>query len=138
MKTYTLKQKVRFGHIDALGIAFYPRLIEMLNNTVESFFEDVVGYSYKEMHIKNNNGVPTVKLDVEFKQSVCLEDVVTWELQVVEVKRSSFTFSVNAKTNDIINMTSVLTLVYVEGSADNLKSIPLTDQIRNALIEYLH
>ena len=138
MKTYTLKQKVRFGHIDALGIAFYPRLIEMLNNTVESFFEDVVGYSYKEMHIENNNGVPTVKLDVEFKQSVCLEDVVTWELQVIEVKRSSFTFSVVAKTNDIINMTSVLALVYVEGSKSNIKSIPLTDQIRTALLEYLH
>ena len=138
MKTFTLEQKVRFGHIDALGIAFYPRLIEMLNTTIEAFFEDVVGYSYKEMHILNNNGVPTVKLEVEFKHSVYLEDVVTWELYVTKVKNSSFTFNVVAKTKDVVNLTSTLTLVYVEGSKDQVKSIPLTAQIRNALLEYLH
>ena len=138
MRTYTVNRKIRFGHIDALGVAFYPRLIEMLNDTIESFFEEIVGYSYKEMHIMNNNGVPTVKLEVDFKQSVYLEDTLTWELTVAKINRSSFTFNVIAKTGNVLNLTSSLTLVYVEGSQNNISSKAIPENMRSALLAYLH
>ena len=42
MKTFKVTRKIRFGQIDAAGIAFYPRLVEMLNDTVEDFFDQAI------------------------------------------------------------------------------------------------
>ena len=115
MKTFKVRQKIRFGQIDALGVAFYPRLVEMLNNTIEDFFEHVVGYSYRQMHIEEERGVPTVNLNIDFKNSVYLGDELTWSLNTKKVGNSSFTVQVTAMTDDVVNLSSEATLVFVEG-----------------------
>ena len=43
-------QTVRFQHCDPAGIVFYPRYYEMLNLTVERFFERQLGYSFNRLH----------------------------------------------------------------------------------------
>ena len=35
-------EKIRFKHVDYAGIVFYPRFLEMLNDLVEDWFEEVI------------------------------------------------------------------------------------------------
>lgn len=87
--TFVSTQQVRFAHVDPAGIVFYPRYFEMLNAAVEDYFESAIGVSFAEMHRGQGLGVPTVKLEVDFKAPSRLGDRLAFELEVVEVGRSS-------------------------------------------------
>ena len=64
--TFVSRQQVRFAHVDAAGIVFYPRYFEMLNAAVEDYFAEVVGVGFAEMHGQRRLGVPTVRLETDF------------------------------------------------------------------------
>jgi len=136
MKTFTVTRKIRFGHIDAAGIAFYPRLVEMLNDTVEDFFEQAIDYSFREMHIKQKRGLPTVRLQVDFKKSISLGDVILWSLNVSEISRSSFSVKIVATSAEGIHVSADIKLVYVQLSEEGIKSTTLTEEIRRKLEKY--
>jgi 4-hydroxybenzoyl-CoA thioesterase len=58
---------VRFAHIDAAGIVFYPRYLEMLNGAVEDWCDQALGADFYTLHVVRKIGLPTVKLQVDFK-----------------------------------------------------------------------
>ena len=86
--SFTTTEKVRFAHIDAAGIMFYPRYFEMLNGAVEDWFAHM-GLDFRRMHLEEHIGVPTVKLDVTFLTPSGLGDLLTITLTPREIGRSS-------------------------------------------------
>jgi 4-hydroxybenzoyl-CoA thioesterase len=136
MKTFNVKRKIRFGHIDAAGIAFYPRLVEMLNDTVEDFFDQAIDYSFREMHLQQKCGLPTVNLQVDFKESISLGDEILWSLNVTEINRSSFTVRIIASSGELVHLTATIKLVYVQLTENGIKSTQITDNIRKKLEKY--
>jgi 4-hydroxybenzoyl-CoA thioesterase len=56
---------VRFAHVDAAAIVFYPCYFEMMNGAVEDWFASL-GWDFRAMHVVRQMGVPTVKLECEF------------------------------------------------------------------------
>ncbi|UAK22902.1 acyl-CoA thioesterase [Sphingomonas nostoxanthinifaciens] len=92
--TFVSQQQVRFAHVDAAGIVFYPRYFEMLNAAVEDYFAAVVGIDFAEMHLRRGLGVPTVKLESEFTAPSRLGDLLDFELEVVRVGRSSLELAI--------------------------------------------
>lgn len=87
--TFISRQQVRFAHVDAAGIVFYPRYFEMLNAAVEDLFAEEIGVDFATMHGERRLGVPTVKLDVEFVAPSRLGDLLGFSIDVVRVGRSS-------------------------------------------------
>jgi len=81
--------EVRFAHVDAAGIVFYPRYFEMLNAAVEDWFAQALGVDFRSMHRDRRLGVPTVKLEVEFLSPSELGDRLTIAISPREVGRSS-------------------------------------------------
>ncbi|MBB3859345.1 4-hydroxybenzoyl-CoA thioesterase [Novosphingobium hassiacum] len=81
--------QVRFAHIDAAGIVFYPRYLEMLNGAVEDWCERALGVSFREMHHDRKIGVPTVKLQVDFTAPSHLGDHLSIALTPKKLGRSS-------------------------------------------------
>ncbi len=71
---YLHHQKIRFKHYDPAGIVFYPRYFEMINDTVEGFFEAELDYAFGPMH--PGNGVPTVQVSAEFSAPSRLGDMI--------------------------------------------------------------
>ena len=110
--TYIRIMQVEFNHCDPAGIVFYPRYFEMTNSLVENFFADVIGHSYAAM-MDAGQGVPTARLEVNFKAPSRLGDKLHWMLQVVRIGRSSVTFVANAMFGDQLRLTADLTLVWV-------------------------
>ena len=92
--SFVLPQKIKFKHCDPAGIVFYPRYFEMINDTGEAFFEDVLSYPFGPMH--PDNGVPTVQISTEFTAPSRLGEVIDIMLQVARLGRSSLDLTFEA------------------------------------------
>jgi YbgC/YbaW family acyl-CoA thioester hydrolase len=92
---FTTTILVRFGDLDAAGIAYYPNLVNFLHESFEDFFVGHVGRPYPEVYAEGL-GFPTVKLDVEFIAPVRYGDHVEMRLLCERVGRSSVEMSYHA------------------------------------------
>ena len=110
---------VEFNHCDPAGIVFYPRYFEMTNSVTENFFAEVVGRSYAQMTMRDGNGVPTVRIEADFRAPSRLGDRLAFTLEVVRLGGSSATFRIVARVGAEVRMEARLTLVWVtpEGRA---------------------
>lgn len=93
---YTREIPIEFCHCDPAGIVFYPRYAEMVNHMVENFFIDVVGWSFGQM-MAAGQGMPTARLEIDFRMPSRLGDRLTWTLQVEHLGRTSARFLVRAE-----------------------------------------
>jgi 4-hydroxybenzoyl-CoA thioesterase len=57
---------VRFAHCDTAGIVFYPRYFEMFSGVVEDWCADGLGVSFRELHLEQGLGLPTVHIETDF------------------------------------------------------------------------
>jgi 4-hydroxybenzoyl-CoA thioesterase len=79
---------VRFGDLDAAGIAYYPNLVNFLHEAFEDFFVGHVGRPYPEV-FRQGLGFPTVKVEMEFLSPVHYGDQVEIAVVVEKVGNSS-------------------------------------------------
>jgi 4-hydroxybenzoyl-CoA thioesterase len=85
---FTTSILVRFGDLDAAGIAYYPNLVNFLHEAFEDFFAGHVGRPYPEVY-REGVGFPTVKVEMEFLSPVRYGDRVQVGLTVERVGNSS-------------------------------------------------
>lgn len=79
---------VRFGDLDAAGIAYYPRLVNFLHVAFEDFFAGHVGKTYPQV-FREGLGFPSVKIEMEFLSPVHYGERVNVSVLVLKVGRSS-------------------------------------------------
>lgn len=111
--SFRVQQAVRFAHVDAAGIVFYPRYFEMMNAVVEDYFAQIVGVSFAAMHVDRRLGVPTVKLDVEFRAPSRLGDLLDFRLAVTRVGRSSADLSIDVDRGGEARLSARLVIVCI-------------------------
>jgi 4-hydroxybenzoyl-CoA thioesterase len=129
---YHVTQKVLFRHCDPAGIVFYPRYLEMVNDSVESFFAEL-GYPFHEMH--KTNGVPTVKLDASFVQASRHGDLLEFAIASTRVGGASLELAVTCDCAGERRFDANVTLVHVK---NDMKSERWSDAIRAKLTSYLN
>ncbi|ABQ67188.1 acyl-CoA thioesterase [Rhizorhabdus wittichii] len=129
--TFVSRQQVRFAHVDAAGIVFYPRYFEMLNAAVEDYFAEVVGVGFAEMHGQRRLGVPTVRLETDFAAPSRLGDLLDFELRVTAVGRSSLGLSVAVRCGADVRISMSVTLVCMDLDAG--RALPWPDDMRSAI-----
>ena len=131
-------RRMRFSECDTAGIAFYPRLVEGVNNTVEDWFESGLDFSFREMHLEANAGVPTRSLQVEFENPAGLGELIEWSLQVTALGRSSIKLWIEATRPDgkrVLYATP--TLIWCDFSAETPKSAEIPAPLREKMMTYL-
>lgn len=89
MKRFQKDQLIRFAHCDPAGIVFYPRYIEMINNLVEDWFAEALGYSFEQLHLLVKLAVPTVHLSTDFVKVSRLGETLRLSLQLEKLGSSS-------------------------------------------------
>ena len=124
--------RIEFNHCDPAGIVFYPRYFEMTNSVCENFFRAAVGYSYRAM-MDDGIGVPTARVETDFKAPSRLGDVLDWQLVVERLGGSSVTFRLDARCEGEHRLTARLTLVWL---APDHRPARWPDHIRAKLIAY--
>lgn len=132
---YSLPQTIRFQHCDPAGIVFYPRYFEMLNLTVERFFEDSLGISFNRLHFEERMAVPTVRIETEFRTMSRLEDVVDFHLRLTRLGGSSATLAVEGHCGEELRLSAVIILVAI--SMETRKARHWPDGLRAKLQEHL-
>lgn len=125
---YTHRRKVMFKDCDPARIVFYPRYFEMLNDTVECFFDEVLGCPFEALHL--GHAVPTARIDTQFKSPSRLGDWLDITLTCTRLGRSSLNLDFTVTCGDELRLTAASTLVYV---GPNGRPLPWTDALRNAL-----
>jgi 4-hydroxybenzoyl-CoA thioesterase len=110
--SYARQVRIEFNHCDPAGIVFYPRYFEMTNSICENFFREVVGCSYHAM-MADGIGVPTVRIETEFRAPSRLGDVLDWLLVVEKLGGSSVTLRLLARCGSEDRVTSRLVLVWL-------------------------
>ncbi len=127
---YRYRQEVKFRHCDPAGIVFYPRYFEMINDTTEAFFAEVLHYPFSEMH--RNAGIPTARIETEFLAPSRLGDVLEIVLSATRLGRSSLDLAFEATCGAERRFTARSTIVHIDASG---RSQPWGDAVRAILTE---
>src|SRR6185437_11409847 len=91
---------VRFAHVDAAGIVFYPRYFEMVNETVERWFDEGLGIAFRELLLVQRRGAPTKRITVDFLKPSRLGDRLMFTLRVLNIGRSTFDIEIACSCGD--------------------------------------
>ncbi|MCE7026638.1 acyl-CoA thioesterase [Jiella avicenniae] len=135
---FEVRYKLRFGQCDPAGIAFFPRLVEMVNWTVEDWFDGALGATFHQIHIEEKRGMPAASVSVDFRGPARLGDIVVFRLAVAAIGRSSVTLDIRADHEDGRKvLTARHVIVHCDLSGEAPKSLPLPDDLRRAIGCYL-
>jgi 4-hydroxybenzoyl-CoA thioesterase len=131
-------EKIRFKHVDYAGIVFYPRFLEMLNDLVEDWFEEVLEQPFSKMH--QTNGIPTVDLKVQFKNAARLGQVLQKKLWVKNIGFASLLcgFEFIDETGKT-TLSGEVTLVNVAFNEDrnDIKAEPFSEIMKMKITQYI-
>lgn len=121
MAAFRYRTRVMFQHCDPAGIVFYPRYFEMINEVIETFFDEAVGWSFRQMHSVDRVGVPMGRIATEFQAASRLGDVLDWTFLVTRVGGASLDFDLRSACDGSGRLAATGTLVLVD--LDAMKSM---------------
>lgn len=129
---YSIEQKILFKHCDPARIVFYPRYFEIINDTVESFFFEVLDYPFEELH--KLGGVPTVNITTQFHAPSRHGDLLNIDLTVSRVGATSLTLALVMSCQGQQRLSTTLVLVNVDMQG---KPKPWPDTVKEKATHYL-
>lgn len=134
-RVFTVALPVRFKHCDPAGIAFYPRLVEFANDTVESWFAEL-GVGFPVLIGERGLGVPAVTLNARFLKPCRHGEVLQGRLRPIRLGDRSLELGiVLAGPESDPRVKFDLTLVCVERNA--VASRPWPEDLRAAISGWL-
>lgn len=134
---FVAEVEVRFRHCDPAGIMFYPRILELVNDVVEDWFDQALGHSFALMHGVLHHGTPTVQLDARFLRPSRIGDRLRFAITVLQLGNSSATLAVLARCGDEERLHVTLTLVHTDQAADPPHALPWPAAVRTRMNTFL-
>jgi 4-hydroxybenzoyl-CoA thioesterase len=122
----SFSQKVQFKHCDPAGIVFYPRFIEMINDTVEAMFDEALGWPF-EVFLRDG-GVPTASIGVDFLTPSRHGDQL--DIVIDKLERASMGLVITALSGGSIRFRESMTLAYIDGDD---RPQPWPDTVRSQI-----
>jgi 4-hydroxybenzoyl-CoA thioesterase len=125
--------RIRFSECDPAGIVFYPQYFVMFNDLLEAWVDHILpdggftGYILDKRH-----GMPSVRIEADFKAISRMGDDVELTLDVVHIGRRSLVLQLSCRgANGELRMQARQTLVTT--SLLTHDAIPIPDDLRLAL-----
>ena len=125
---------IRFSDCDPAGIVFYPQYFVMLNGLVEDWVNEGLGLSYHGLVAQRRIGLPTVKLDVDFRAVCRMGDQVVLGLCVQRLGSRSMTLAVRCFGAQTGEVRMQMTQVIVTTSLETHRSVAIPDDMRAAIL----
>src|SRR5581483_12376193 len=132
MPTISRSRRIRFSDCDPAGIVFYPQYFVLFNDLLEEWIDAVLPEGFAGYIVQRRLGIPTVRVEAEFKHVSRMGDEVVLELDVVRVGTRSFELAWACKGVDgVLRMSCKQTLVTT--SLDTHRAIAIPAELRAAL-----
>jgi 4-hydroxybenzoyl-CoA thioesterase len=133
MTNFIRSVQIRFAHCDSAGIAFFPRLFELLNAGVEDLFA-ACGHDFRRLHVEDGFAIPSVEVNATFLAPMRLGDLMRHTLAVDALGVSSCTLQHAMSVDNRQTAAFQQTLVCVR--KDSIKPVPWPNALRDALTHY--
>ena len=88
---FSRERLIRFSDCDPAAIVFYPQYFVMFNGLVEDWFNEGMQVGYERTIVQRRIGLPTVRLEADFKAVSRMGDRVNLALNVERLGRRSLT-----------------------------------------------
>jgi 4-hydroxybenzoyl-CoA thioesterase len=131
---FKISKPMRFGDCDLTGIAYHPAYLSYLVDVNEAMFASF-GVTWKELMFERHLGLPSVKMNIEFKKPAVYGDTLDFAVHVKRIGKSSLDlYTVVTVDGDII--WTIEQLIVMTSTKDH-KSHPWPDDCRAGLETYL-
>jgi 4-hydroxybenzoyl-CoA thioesterase len=130
---FSRARRIRFSDCDPAGIVFYPQYFVLFNDLLDEWFDTVWTQGFADYVVRSRFGVPTVRLQADFKSVSRMGDDVILSLNVIRIGERSFELALDCKgaADEGLRMSARQTLVTT--SLDTHTSIRIPPQLREAL-----
>ncbi|RUR68646.1 acyl-CoA thioesterase [Variovorax guangxiensis] len=125
---------IRFSDCDPAGIVFYPQYFVMLNGLVEDWVNEGLGLSYHGLVAQRRIGLPTVKLEVDFRAVSRMGDQVMLGLAVERLGSRSMTLQVRCFEPVGGEVRMQMQQVLVTTSLETHRAVAIPDDMRAAIL----
>jgi 4-hydroxybenzoyl-CoA thioesterase len=132
MAAYELSVKVRFGDVDAAGIAYFPSIFNMIHGVFEDLWEFHVGVPYADLITGQRLGFPLVNSNVDFKSPLRFGDCPRVVVTLDKLGRSSLALRYRFYQGQELALDAHMTTACID--MDHLKSCAIPDEYRGALL----
>ena len=91
--SFKRERLIRFSDCDPAGIVFYPQYFVMFNGLVEDWVDEGLGIGFRRLVIERRTGLPTVRLEADFRAVSKMGDRVELALSVERLGSRSITLN---------------------------------------------
>ena len=132
---YLSTRKIRFSQCDPAGIVYFVHFFDMMSSVVEDWFDEIVGFSFQEMHLKQRYGFPIVNTGCEFFRPCVLGDQLVFELAIARLGRSSIEFAVRGRVRDEEKFRARHKVAMM--SLDTQRAVAVPEDLRTKMLPYV-
>lgn len=129
------RRRVRFAHCDPAGIVFFPQYLVMLNDLVEDWVSEGLGVPYAELVGARRTGLPTVRLEADFRAISRFGDELVWSLGVRHLGTRSI--ALDTRASGAGQLRCAFHQVLVSTDLDSHHAVALPTDLRQAAQTYL-
>ena len=140
LQKFTIEERVRWGDVDAAGIIFYGSYIRFFEIAETELFR-AAGLPYGVVFDELNIWLPRVHLECDFHRAAQLDDLLEVSVWVGKIGTTSLrlNFEVLRKDRDKKieeKLIATAHFVLVATRRDNLRPVPVPEELRRALEPY--
>lgn len=126
------ERQIRFSECDPAGIVFYPQYFVMFNDLLEAWVDHGLGMGFNDLITRRRIGLPTVRLEADFRAVSRMGDRVILSLAVERVGTRSLGLTLKCKGMDG-ELRMAVQQVIVTTSLDTHQAVPLPADLRAAI-----
>ena len=130
---FTRERLIRFSDCDPAGIVFYPQYFVMFNGLVEDWVDEGLGIGFRKLVIERQTGLPTVRLEADFRAVSKMGDWVELALSVERLGSRSITLNSRCTSRDDGELRMQMRQVLVCTSLQTHQAIELPADMREAI-----
>ena len=124
--------RIRFSECDPAGIVFYPQYFVLFNDLLEAWIDRLLPTGFSGWILERRFGLPTVRLEADFKAVSRMGDDVELSLEVERLGGRSITLRLACCGADGGVRMQVLQTVVTTSLASHA-AIPVPDELRAAI-----
>lgn len=135
MKGYRIEEYVRMEDTDAAGIVHYQSYFRFFGLAETEMFRSL-GLDYDGLLREHALSLPRVHVECDFLQPLRLDQLVSVEVTIAAVRRSSLTLEFAMRLAESNELKATARYVIVAVSAENFRAVPLPNSLLAVLEPY--
>lgn len=131
MKQFSMPIRVYYEDTDAGGVVYHARYLHFFERARTECLREL-GFFQQKLLDEHNIAFVVKAMQIDYRIAVKLDDLLSVETKIVEVKGATILFSQQIKIDDKVVCTTDVKVASV--NLNRMKPIAIPKEIRNALV----